>query len=96
MKTIKLIFKYNEKSKLLSIETTHTCLRREITSNNRDNKLIVENLIEASSLIGFIIDKSIEHVSTKETSDGTIYYHELELPLSDCGKYMLIKNPFPG
>ena len=92
---MKLIFKYNDKSKLLSMEAVHTYLRRKLTVNNGDDRLIVENLAKALFIIEFIIDRPIDHILTKETSEGTIYYHELELPVSDNGKYLLIKNPFP-
>ncbi len=58
-----------------------------------DNKIIVEEGEDALQILELFVQKPVIQTKDKFQNAHGLKYYEVELPVSDCGEYILIKNP---
>lgn len=93
MNTARIRLKFEETHNSLTITVDNTQHVRVLHTNTMDDKLIIANIFHTISVIEFVTGKTLKPILTKGKFSETTTCYEFKLPISECGKYLLIKNP---
>ncbi|MCK4526490.1 hypothetical protein KAW18_03895 [candidate division WOR-3 bacterium] len=90
----KIVLHFDETLNLLSIFSTQpTCNNIQFRRKGGDNKVIIKHPREVRLAMELLFGKPIKRVTKGEYSGTVGSFFEFELPVSECGEFLLIKKP---
>lgn len=89
----KVVLNFNKEHGLMSMFSFDGFHSQQFRLERGDNKVIIKHPREVQRAMELLFGKKIKHTPKGAYCGISGDYYEFDLPVSKCGKYLLIKNP---